>query len=714
MNFNHKKFANIMVDDVLSKLDGSHPCFERFFDLEKPRRKFILGSLSDVSKLDLGVNSSSISNNSMSVKFLLENITDNIIISPSLSIFYRVCPTLDEQMDFLENYHDKDSDAIQIAHIWKRKDIVFDDLNVEISSKNYSLDFKDIIKEITTEDEVSFNKNVLSWDCLLTEEDFKSNVLTRNVPTLGWDCSIDISLDEMFYDGKKYHLVEISMINNSEEIKSAETFLFNCNFSVFLGKNEIHPFTYEYEKNDFPSFYDSFLRSLNCHADYLEEERKIQTQNFAKFEQIKHAPKTNIDGFELTFEELSKENCIEMLEKLYNLMKGHLDSCEYSLMDQEHSTAILSFKTSLSRFNDGIEILKSNSNALKAFNLMNKAFFNNAKGKYSSWRIFQIVFIVSNLYDVVNKTNTDLCELLHVMTGGGKSETYFGLVIFSAFYDRIVGKLFGVTALTKFPLRMLSIQQLRRIADLFIWAEEIRLEEGIQGEPFSVAYFVGNSDEFPRYNIDIKNDIFKASKKGIKIDGVIIDECPICGGHVYLSYDSSRELILHECNECNRSFGLYFTDEEIFRMIPTFIVSTVDKLAGVSQQRRFKNILGGKLDLCLEGHGFIPRGDVCEANNKQCKSHGEPLNIDFDTGPSLIIQDEMHLIKEGFGTIDSHFESLLENLHYKFSGNKFKNISMSATVNGAKNQIENLYHKSLLVFPVNLENKNGKDFFFEK
>ena len=77
------------------------------------------------------------------------------------------------------------------------------------------------------------------------------------------------------------------------------------------------------------------------------------------------------------------------------------------------------------------------------------------------------------------------------MTGGGKSEAYFGIVVFSAFFDRLSGKEFGVTALTKFPLRMLSVQQLQRIANLFIWAEEIRLEEDLGGEPFSIAYFVG-------------------------------------------------------------------------------------------------------------------------------------------------------------------------------------------------------------------------------
>ena len=138
------------------------------------------------------------------------------------------------------------------------------------------------------------------------------------------------------------------------------------------------------------------------------------------------------------------------------------------------------------------------------------------------------------------------------MTGGGKSEAYFGIVIFSAFYDRLTGKEFGPTALTKFPLRMLSIQQLQRIANLFMWAEEIRIEEKLGGEPFSIAYFVGQSKEFPRFNKDITKQILKAKSKNEKIEGRIIDSCPICQGDVFLDVDPEKQIILHKCSDCKR------------------------------------------------------------------------------------------------------------------------------------------------------------------
>ena len=114
-------------------------------------------------------------------------------------------------------------------------------------------------------------------------------------------------------------------------------------------------------------------------------------------------------------------------------------------------------------------------------------------------------------------------------------------------------------------------------------------------------------------------------------------------------------------------------------------------MGGIALNRRFRNLLGGKLDICPNEHGFIPRNDTCgfheNLNGKECKQRGTPIEKDFNTAPTLIIQDEMHLIREGFGTIDSHFETLMETMKVELSsGPKFKNIVMTATVSGAAKQ----------------------------
>jgi len=442
------------------------------------------------------------------------------------------------------------------------------------------------------------------------------------------------------------------------------------------------------------------------------------TSNYVTFDQEKISPKSDVDYADISFKILSSERGFLELDKIYIKMNEFYENALTSNSDDVlYMKELKEFEEMKERFNENINLLRTNPRAAKAFYLMNETFENNSK--YPTWRLFQIVFIVLQIKDIIEPDyQRDICELLHVMTGGGKSEAYFGIVIFTAFWDRLNGKEFGISALTKFPLRMLSIQQLQRIANVFIHAEEVRIKNNVGGEPFSIAYYVGSQgNEFPSHNFRIINQILAKKEKDELIKGKIIEKCPLCGGDVFLDIDKSQDLVIHKCSSCNKIFRLYYSDDEIYRTLPTFIVSTVDKLAAIASNRRFKNLLGGKLDLCKRGHGFIPRNDKCNvkfAARQVCNETGTEINVDFDIGPTLIIQDEMHLIREGFGTIDSHFESLIEAMKHEFSdGVDFKNIVMTATVTGAKTQIKHLYHKETRIFPPTLENSDGDNFFFE-
>ena len=548
---------------------------------------------------------------------------------------------------------------------------------------------------------------------------------------LDWEIQVDFKTQEYSQDGENLKLCTISLINltkNPEKnFKLFEGDIFAPEFDIELNNNVLIPFKYNYEHDGYKRVFEQDLRCINCQG-------KLDNNNITTFScpisnKEKIVPKDDIKGVDIKFNTLSKEEGLAELEKIYGLMEEHLLDCKNNYKNnktgikyiEEYHDGILDFEDMMGRYSNGIHELKVNPHALKAFLLMNRTFEFNSNGKdYDSWRLFQIVFIVSELIDIIyNKVPKDNCSLLHVMTGGGKSEAYFGLVIFSAFYDRIIGKTFGVTAITKFPLRMLSIQQLQRIASIFMWAEEIRKKERLGGEPFSIAYYVGSDDEFPAYNNKIIKIINKNKNEGKLTPGKIIDKCPICPGpdhpDVYLDVDLSNKTVIHKCSKCGTEFRLYFCDDEIYRMIPTFIVSTVDKLASVASNRRFKNLLGGKLDLCPDGHGFNSRKDICfyiDVDGKKCEKKGEPCKNKFNTGPSLMIQDEMHLIREGFGTVDSHFESLFESLEQEMSGSTFKRIVMTATVAGAKNQIKQLYDKDVVVFPPQLKDSKGKYFFF--
>ena len=63
------------------------------------------------------------------------------------------------------------------------------------------------------------------------------------------------------------------------------------------------------------------------------------------------------------------------------------------------SKEIQGFEDEISNFSSGIYVLKNYPIVRKSFTLMNKAFAETSK-KYSTWRLFQIVFIVSMIPDI--------------------------------------------------------------------------------------------------------------------------------------------------------------------------------------------------------------------------------------------------------------------------------------------------------------------------
>ena len=725
----YEKFGKILSNDVVQKLIGAHDDFKVIEDQSLPSKNILIGALLPKSMVsDISIESSK-DLNSISVKCLLKEISSPLSIDVSFSVFYRIFPTFEQQVEGIKSGTNKKSYSME--KVWKRKDFSISNLSIDpLSPDNTELILSDLIKEIKEDSNVVKVDRKIPSDVMVSKEKFDEFLEEqRNCPfefKYAWKLHIKPKIRIFSQGDNDYLLLELFLVNNTRDLSNEDKALnlydrtvFNPIMKINLNNNELIPFHYQYSYDNQLKEYYGNLRCLNCHGEFNKEKNYIKTNNYVTFDQEKISPKSDVNYADISFKTLSAERGFLELDKIYIKMNEFYENAFNSdSSDDVYINELNEFKEMKERFNENIHLLRTNSNAAKAFFLMNETFSNNSK--YPTWRLFQIVFIVLQIRDIV-ETNyqREICELLHVMTGGGKSEAYFGVVIFTAFWDRLNGKEFGVSALTKFPLRMLSIQQLQRIANVFIHAEEVRISNNVGGEPFSIAYYVGSQgNEFPSHNFRIIKKILTKKDKNELIKGKIIEKCPLCGGDVFLDIDSSQNLVIHKCDGCKKIFRLYYSDDEIYRTLPTFIVSTVDKLAAVASNRRFKNLLGGKLDLCKKNHGFIPHNDKCGvkfANKLECKETGSEFDVDFDIGPTLIIQDEMHLIREGFGTIDSHFESLIEEMKSDFSGGvRFKNIVMTATVTGAKTQIKHLYHKETRVFPPALENNDGENFFFEK
>ncbi len=723
----YAQFTDVMAREVLGKLNGTHESFDRLEVPDKPSKLIVLGTLGDKSKNysdnfgDSKRTLTTVKNNSLSVGFLASELPKSLRVSPSASVYYRVYPSLDEQRDYVKKHYEKPPEEVDLARIWKRKKYPVEPIDIPLAD-NFTeivIDMGPFINAIKEDKAIFSGGTAITSSCLDDGDSFSkelSQFKGRSIPSFEWKLRVTVQVEEFTQNKETLHLVVVTLVNDTEESKSYETFFFDCHLEIDLNDTEPVPFKYNYEYEGFEHSYENFLRCLNCHADL--DRNRIRTRHFSIFRQSRIDPRTSIDSGQLLFEALStSDGAIQKLEELAVEMESFHEELEKDPRfgeDEKFSHYADGFAGTVGRFVEGLGTLKSNESALRAFELMNKSF--RSASTYEGWRIFQIVFIVSLIPDMIDRAKRrDICEVMHVPTAGGKSEAYFACVLFSAFWDRLSGKKFGITAITKFPLRMLSIQQLQRIAGLLVWAEEFRINEDIGGDPFSVAYFVGSTEEFPRHTKKLIDRIKKAKAKDIETPGKIADICPICKDSVVLDYKEKERYIIHRCTGCKREYRLFFTDEEIYRFLPTLIVSTVDKLAGIASNRRFRNIFGGKIDDCPKGHGFIPHNDKCEVGTEDgvCNEMGKSVDVSFGTGPTLVIQDEMHLIREGFGTINSHFESLMEVLQCELSGYGFKNIALTATLTGAREQVEHLYHKGVNVFPGVPPEERGNDFFFE-
>jgi hypothetical protein len=121
------------------------------------------------------------------------------------------------------------------------------------------------------------------------------------------------------------------------------------------------------------------------------------------------------------------------------------------------------------------------------------------------WRLFQLAFVLAHIPTLASRVpgfegdfdptfDEDAASLLYMSTGGGKTEAFFGIVVFALFLDRMRGKKRGITAMMHYPLRLLTVQQAQRLARLLARAEMVRHRNGIDGAPFEIGFWVGGGN----------------------------------------------------------------------------------------------------------------------------------------------------------------------------------------------------------------------------
>jgi len=152
-------------------------------------------------------------------------------------------------------------------------------------------------------------------------------------------------------------------------------------------------------------------------------------------------------------------------------------------------------REALNRLKDGIEILKKDADARLSFCFANRAIWLQHRWKTGEedfpWRPFQLAFILINLEPICNKESVyrNHIDLLWIPTGGGKTEAYLAIMAFAMALRRRKARKCkdgdttggGTAIITRYTLRLLTVQQFRRTLRIITAAEYLRVMKGKRG-----------------------------------------------------------------------------------------------------------------------------------------------------------------------------------------------------------------------------------------
>ncbi|KRR25283.1 helicase [Bradyrhizobium lablabi] len=357
----------------------------------------------------------------------------------------------------------------------------------------------------------------------------------------------------------------------------------------------------------------------------------------------------------------------------------------------------------------------------RAWLLLNQTFARAnpvSQGQRPGWRLFQLAFVLAHVPTFASRVpeyavefdaafDEDSASLLYMATGGGKTEAFFGVLIFALFLDRLRGKARGVTAMMHYPLRLLTVQQAQRLARLLARAELVRRREGVEGAPFEIGFWVGSSNTpnategkpgtllepmkcIPvaggtrgRDEQALLNGQEKADREYVVANEAWnkLPRCPFC--------NSSRDTGLRLYPQRHHRLGIVcfnpqcdwnveapdqplpflLIDTDIYRAAPSVLLGTIDKLALLGQNVHTIDRVAGMFGMARYVEGG-PLGllhmisgqqinEVPAHYQKVAPSFRSGTEVFFDPFPSLIVQDEMHLLEESLGTFGGIFETAL-------------------------------------------------------
>ena len=365
-----------------------------------------------------------------------------------------------------------------------------------------------------------------------------------------------------------------------------------------------------------------------------------------------------------------------------------------------------------------------------------------------AWRPFQLAFILLNLPALSAPEHPEraagqsgIVDLLFFATGGGKTEAYLGLTAYTLAIRRLQGLagtgsqqrsgMDGTAVLMRYTLRLLTAQQFQRAATLICACEQLRRDDPRLGErPFRIGLWVG-AKVSPNWYKEAAAQVEQARDgRSIRSSALQVINCPWCGMELHADRDlhpddSFRRIVIYcgdpdgqcpfsrrqsggvDVHPLNRGLPVLTVDEEIYRLTPSLVIATVDKLAQLPWQG-YAGMLFGRVSQWCPRHGYR-HGDMdarigCAGhhNRKPGVEAVESQPVVRLRPPDLIIQDELHLIAGALGTTVGLFEAAVDELcTWRLDDHEVgpKIVASTATVKRAAEQALQLFARDLAIFP---------------
>lgn len=578
---------------------------------------------------------------------------------------------------------------------------------------------------------------------LASETDFARflhSLPTDVVPRWQWEVRSEIRQSEATSDPReRVWLLEFTNASPmSERAPNTEAFMFDAEAAFTFSGGQVLPFELALAPRGFRYDRNLWGRGFNCAIERLSTAPStFATTHTPIYRQMRYSTRTTPSA---RFADLA-QNPLPVLEAIYEAMcayqqvwnqtrQGYVQMAPHWEVQfgTEFDRDRQRFDREIERFLRGYQLIRDNTDVRLAFQLTNETFRRGDQRK-TDWRLFQIVFLVSQLPGIValadphsqDAMEREQVDIIYFPTGGGKTEAYLATLVFHCFFDRLRGKTAGVTAWTRFPLRLLTLQQTQRVADVIGVAELVRQEQtdprlsrrDVDG--FAVGYFVG-AEATPNELLD--PDKYRYARGDESVTWSLANDstarqrwqrvirCPACRTMtVRVDFDPVKVRVIHRCSQPNCAFTggvipVYVVDNEIYRYLPCIIVGTIDKLAGLGNQHKLSQIFGQVDGRCTE-HGYY-KGKCCQKDCTDTKRLRAVVPRGL-SGPTLFVQDELHLLKEGLGTFDAHYETFTQRLLQEFGQTTpLKVIASSATIEAFERQVEHLYGRNLTharIFP---------------